>query len=214
MPCAPSTTAELWQDDPNVAPILLSFCRNRPSIISTLASFTALQVFFLFFDGEFWGNLARQTNLYARDQRHDNTHESRRRRSSHHRPWRNVDVEDLQKFVGLLFAMGLNVKPQIDHYWSEDSIYKQNLYKRIMPVDRCKDILKFLHIVDNWAHAAHSSNRLDPLWKIRPFIDGLLANFKGLFSGKQLSLDEGTCPFRGQVRCRAYTTQRNRRNGG
>ena len=64
-----------------------------------------------------------------------------------------------------------------------------------MMKDRFRKVLSFLHLADNSGEAASS----DKLFKIRPFIQAISANFKTLFyPGKQLSLDEGTCPFKGR----------------
>ena len=47
--------------------------------------------------------------------------------------------------------------------------------------------------------------RHNRFWKIRPFIDRLLSTFKTMFEpGKQLSLDEATCPVKGRVSFRTY----------
>ena len=81
-------------------------------------------------------------------------------------------------------------------------------FPSVMSADRFKDILKFLHVVDNRAHTDPSSGQ-DPLWKIRPFLDSLLSKFKKLYyPGLQLRLDEATCPFKGRVKFRVYNPKK------
>ena len=168
-------------------------------------------MFLLFLDGTFWGNLARQTNLYAAQ--HKTVHEARKERRNHHKPWSNVDVGTMQQFIGVFIAMGLNSKAKIEYFWSTDILYHMPFFGRIMSVDRFLDILRFLHIVDNKS-CSDSFKKNDPLWKIRPFLDGISSKFKTLFyPGKQLILDEGTCPYKGRVRFLSYNPQKPSKYG-
>ena len=80
-------------------------------------------------------------------------------------------------------------------FWSTHPFFRTAFFSRTMKRDRFRQILSFLHLVDNSGEATST----DKLIKIRPFIQRISANFKTLFyPGKQLSLDEGTCPFKGR----------------
>ena len=79
-----------------------------------------------------------------------------------------------------------------------------------MSRNRFEDILRYVHVVDNrWS--PDSSVTHDRLWKIRVFIDSLLSTFKTIFKpGKQLSLDEATCLFKGWVSFRTYNLNKHK----
>ena len=50
----------------------------------------------------------------------------------------------------------------------------------------------------------HRTNR-DPLFLVRPMVDMMQRNFHTKYRpGKELSLDESTCPFKGRVHFRGY----------
>ena len=66
-------------------------------------------------------------------------------------------------------------------------------------------ILSFLHINDNTNYVGRNQTGYDPLFKVRPFIDHLLAALKDEHSpGKELTIDEQICPFRGRINFRVY----------
>ena len=203
-----TSTPGNWQGDPDIPPRPVPFSERRHHRVPAGVALTPISIFFLFFDGEFWGKLARQTNVYATSEKFQNVHWKRRLRIGHHRPWTNATAGIMQQFVGLLITMGLNPKPRFDLYWSTEPIWQMPFFPSVMSADRFKDILKFLHVVDNRAHTDPSS-RQDPLWKIRPFLDSLLSKFKKLYyPGLQLSLDEATCPFKGRVKFRVYNPKK------
>ena len=69
--------------------------------------------------------------------------------------------------------------------------------------------MRYLHVVD-YRSSPDSSATHDRLWKIRLFIDCLLSTFKTRFEpGKQLSLDEATCPFKDRVNFRSYNSNKS-----
>ena len=83
-----------------------------------------------------------------------------------------------------------------------------SFHGKVMSCNRYQDILRYLHVVDNRS-SQDSSATQDPLWKLRPFIDRLLSRFKASFEqGKDLSLDEATCPFKGQLGFRIYNPKK------
>ena len=101
--------------------------------------------------------------------------------------WEDVDRQEMEKFFGLLFAIGFVQKPTLKDYWSTDLVVRSSLHQENMSRNRFEDILRYLHVVDNRS-SPDSFVTHDRLWKIRPFIDRLLSTFKTMFEpGKQLS---------------------------
>ena len=46
--------------------------------------------------------------------------------------WEDVDRVEMEKFFGLLFAMGVVQKPTIKDYWSTDRIVQSSLHREVM----------------------------------------------------------------------------------
>ena len=59
--------------------------------------------------------------------------------------WRETDVEEIRKLIGLVFLMGVVRKPTVDSYWSGNSLMATPFFPRTMPRDRFSLLLKFLH---------------------------------------------------------------------
>ena len=175
---------------------------ERKHKVPNAMTLTPQSVLLLFLDDTFWDTLVEQTNLYANS--HPSVIQQKIQRTSHHQQWKDVDVPIMKSFFGQLMAMGLNRKPAIECYWSSKRVYKMHFFGEVMPVDRFKDVLRYLHYVDNDSYDDVARKR-DSLWKIRPFLNLLSTNFtKYFYPGTELSIDEGTCAFKGRVKFRAY----------
>ena len=205
-----------WKDDVTVPPPQVEFHGKRVANLPKNFTVTPLSVFLLMLGKDFFKNLAQQTNIYASARLCKQSRRSSAKQLnllSHTKPWTTVDEEEMKKFFGLLFAMALNPKTQIDRFWSTKSFLQCAFFGETMSRDRFLNILRFLHIVDN-KNRANPTIRKDKLWKIRPFIDSLSSQFKTLYHpGKQLSLDEGTCPFKGRVSFATYNPRKPNKYG-
>ena len=190
-----------WQDNPNVPPDVPNFsgCRKVRLENKNLTPLDAVQ---LFLGDQFFNDIARNTNLYA-----DQQNVKKRKNMA---DWKRVDAAETKKFFSLLFAMGLVQKSKISEYWSTNPVLSSSFHKSVMSRNRFWDILTNLRIVCD----PLQSTQYDPLGKIRPFIDHLTVRFTTLFSpGKQLSLDEATCAFKGQVFFRCYNPRKPNKYG-
>ena len=186
-----------WQGNTRIAPAAPTFIVHHQHHLPA-ADMSPLDVVRLFLDDQFFDKVMN-TNEYASRRQAG----SRRPRSGM-REWEDVDRTEMEKFFGLLFAMGSVQKPTIKDYWSTDCVVRTSLHREIMSRNRFEDILRYLHVTENKS-SRNSSATHDRLWKIRPFIDRLLSTFKTMFEpGKQLSLDEATCPFKDRVSFRTY----------
>jgi len=210
-PIAPPPTSTGWQqDDANESPPSVPFkkqsrCKVSASVARSITPSTALS---LFLDDDFYTSLARHTNLYASQFFANSAQTTQTGSRSHMAPWRDVTVAEIKHFFGLLLMMGLNPKPRLHLFWSTRNCWKYPICGAVMPRDRFMNILKFLHVVDNSTQNDPDVAR-DPLWKLRPFLDDLLSKFKAVFyPGKQLSLDEGTCAYKGQCKYRTYNPRK------
>ena len=157
---------------------------------------TPMDFFNLMFDEAMWDTIVVQTNLYARN-RITNDQLSRHSRLT---KWTDVNVDEMKVFFALVFAMGIVRKPDIADYWISEECIKTPFFGEHMAKDRFLNILGNLHLVNN----AEGEEGNDPLYKLRVFINMLKNNFDKYSPEENLSIDEGTCPFKGRVKFRVY----------
>ena len=101
--------------------------------------------------------------------------------------------------------MGLVCKNNVEKYWSQNKRIHTPIFGKYMSRNRFQSILLNLHLVDN---NSPDKNK-DKLYKIRPFVDMCLRNFCRLYKPeKELSFDEGTCPFKGKFKFRQFNAVR------
>ena len=87
--------------------------------------------------------------------------------NSYLKNWTDLTVNELQVFIRLVILMGIVHKPNINSYWSRDELYNTPIFLKVMPRDRFKVILRFLHFNDNATYNVENADR-DHLHKVRP----------------------------------------------
>ena len=65
-----------------------------------------------FFDNRMLGNILRETNRYA--------YQSLQARNKDVRSWKEISLEELKAFLGLLICMSIHRLPSLRDYWSSD----------------------------------------------------------------------------------------------
>ena len=161
--------------------------------------------FNLFMTDDFWNNLVARSNEYA--QRVINSSRPLRRKSVLNK-WKEVTVSEMKQFVGLVFHMGLVSMPTYKSYWSEDRLYKNEMFKSVMPRDRFTSIMRFL----NFGEEPATEN--DRLAKIRFLLNHLNNTVPELFTpDKELSLDESMMLWRGRLVFRQYIKNKRHKYG-
>jgi len=139
-----------------------------------------------------------QTNLFA--QQYLDSHELKQ--CSRVQQWVKSphNMAELKKFLALIIIMGLISYPSIEDYWVTSWPFAISTFSSIMSRDRFS-LLRFLHLNDSTKYIPKGEPGYDPLYKLRPFVDPLIANFKAAFTlGRELSADEvgfgscSTCP--------------------
>ena len=121
-------------------------------------------------------------NLYADQQRLANNNTSR---------WNPITLNELKAFIGVTFAMGIISVPAINDYWSTDPIMSHSWFRAVMPRNCYRQILRYIHVVDNISAPACTDPNYDRLWKARPLIDLLQHTCAEMYNpGQQLLIDE------------------------
>jgi hypothetical protein len=170
---------------------------------------TAMDFFHILFDAEMWGFMCEQTNLYA-DFVIAN---SELRPHSRIRNWTPVTVDEMKVFFGLVIAMGLVKKIDVQSYWSKTESVATPFFGSRMSKDRFLLILSNLHLNDNTAAIPRGEPGHDALYKLRPFISMTQKNFGKYTPEQDLSLDEGLCPFKGRVHFKVYNPMKPNKFG-
>ena len=69
-----------------------------------------------------------------------------------------------------------------------------------MKRDRLSLVLKFLHLSDNSQYTPKGQPGHDPLFKLRSFLESLIANFQQAYTPyRELSVDEAMVGFKGRL---------------
>ena len=141
-----------------------------------------LKCFHLFLSHELYDDILAQSNLYAQQQRAAKNDTS---------PWKPITKDELMVYIGMNIAMGVISLPKLDQYWSTDPILPHPWFHTVMSHDRFREILQYIHVIDNTQAPSRSNPNYDKLRKIRPLITALEKNCRELYSPhQQLSVDE------------------------
>ena len=139
---------------------------------------------------DLWETMAEETNLYAFQ---NLTHTLRKQVC-----WKDVDVSEVQKYVGLRIFMGYEVLPRFRDYWAADPYDGGVLLPGlVMSRDRFQQIRSYLHFSNNEDPKAKD----DTHWKIWPVIDTLSVRFKAMYTPSQkVCIDESLFKYHGRHR--------------
>ncbi|XP_069105709.1 piggyBac transposable element-derived protein 4-like [Argopecten irradians] len=160
-----------------------------------------IDFFQLFLNDDFLNIVVQQTNLYA-DRKKNQGRQGNHSRIS---KWKPVSLEEIKVFFGLVIAMGLVHKSDIDTYWATEDVIFTPFFGDKMSKDRFQNILSNLHLCDNDTFIPPGQPGYDPLHKIRPMIQQTLNAFIDVYSpAENLSFDEATCPWKGRLRFKVY----------
>lgn len=89
---------------------------------------TPIDIFKLFFNDDLVSLIVRETNIYA-NQVLQSTRISRNSRMNN---WTDTNSQEIQVIFGIFIWMGLNVRPALSDYWSNDPLYKNDFISHLM----------------------------------------------------------------------------------
>ena len=86
------------------------------------------------------------------------------------------------------------------NYWSKNWPFSNDNFSSIMSSRRFELILKFFHLNDSETQPMREDPNFDKLYKVRPFLDIVLENFKSCYQPHQhISIDESVISYRGRL---------------
>ena len=168
-----------------------------------------IDFFNLILNSDFMELVIEQTNLYATQYIARETIS----KSSRINAWKNITAVDIRNFLGLSILMGIDQKPSIESYWSNDTLLFNSTFGAVMSRNKYQMILKFLHFADNSLYNCNDPNR-DRLYKVRPFLDHFLLKFQELYNPtKECSIDEQLLLYKGLLQFKQYIPMKRARFG-
>ena len=111
----------------------------------------------------------------------------------------------MKLFVGMIIAMGLHQVPQLEDYWTSDSLLVVPGIVKGMPIDRFKVLLQWLHVNDNTTAKSRNDPNYDRLHKIHPLLNMSRDNFMHEYNiHREVSVDEAMVGFKGRSSLKQY----------
>ncbi len=167
-------------DEDNIGPPEPVFRPARepgPQLVTT-ASYTALQLFQLFFSSSVLQTIVQHTNAYGS-----------KNQQGRDKPWHNIAVEDLKSYLALVVYMGLVKVSAVTDYWRRSQIYSVPLPAKIMSCRKFLNITNALHLSDPQDDEENEKKKgtsaYDRLGKIKPLYNNIRDACKTFFHPNQ-----------------------------
>ena len=157
-----------------------------------------LDFFEQFVTSDFVSDCVRETNRYASGRRN----EANPSPFSRMRSWVETTVYELFLYFTVLILMGVDRRPKLSMYWSQDFLLNTPAFSTLMSRDRFLLIRRFLHFVNNSDYERGVSGKL---FKIKPVLEYFQKKFKSLFNpGKFFAVDESLLLWKGRLGWKQY----------
>ena len=151
--------------------------------------------FMLFFTPELMHEFTKNTNEYAKEQIRKNTPLKER---SIWRHWVDVTNEEIMAFFGVILNMGMNPKPEIQDYFTEEWTQKSPFYKDVFSRERFFQIFWMFHAGLLVRRRAPQVNTRGATMK--NMVDYLDRKFREYYiPGRNICIDGSTIGFKGRV---------------
>ncbi|XP_036379604.1 uncharacterized protein LOC118774371 isoform X2 [Megalops cyprinoides] len=204
--------ADRWRTDAeeDVQPQLFRFQPSRTpgSQLSPHFTFTALQIFQLFFQPDIIDTLCRNTNSYAQKRLERGAKFS----------WVPITATEFLQYMGILLFQGVVRIPRLRDYWTTDKVFQIPFLKTIIPRNRFQAISANLHLSDPEEDAEMDKKKgtpdYDRLFRLRPLVDTLQTACQTWYQPhQQLSIDERMVPTKAKNGMKEYIKRKPKRWG-
>lgn len=143
--------------------------------------------------------IVRQTNIYATEIFLSALTKEKSRITR----WKEVTIEEMRVFIGLIFHMVTIRLNRLQDYWKTHRLFNLPAFKNYMSRDRFMVIFRCLHFSRNPLPGEQTP--ADRLFKIRPVLDYFNSRMNDIYyPSKELSLDESMVLWRGRLVFRQY----------
>lgn len=159
---------------------------------------TPIDWFCLLLDNQYLETICRETNRYAFELFCGPTTSLQSRITR----WKDIDVEELKVFIGLLLHTGSIRLNRLQDYWKTSRLYNLPLFREHMSRDRFLLILRCLHFSSNTEDNRPPQDRLE---KVNLIVNQFNNKMDTIYYPcKELSLDEAMVLWRGRLMFRQY----------
>ncbi|XP_055006442.1 piggyBac transposable element-derived protein 4-like [Boleophthalmus pectinirostris] len=198
-----SDSDDRWRNgnEEDTAPESLCFRPTNPPgpILDTTSSWTALQLFQLFFSSSVVKTIIDNTNLNAQ----------RRKLAGVKYAWEPLDIKDFYIFLAILVYTGLCGVPEQPDYWRKSFPYGNPFPGNTMPRARFEAILWSLHLSDPSKDEENDRKRgtpeYDRLFKLKPlYTDIQTACMDNFQPDKNISIDERMVASKAKIGMKQY----------
>lgn len=147
----------------------------------TITSTNPFELFAAVWDRSFMEKIVKETNDYAWQTIVQISEADGLRSQSRLNEWKEVRVEEMYKFFGILLYMGLCYRSRLEEYWST-GVLGMLEFRKLMSINRFLLIIRFLHFVDNYEldMTIHGSERKTA--KIKPVVQHCNEKFRQLYT--------------------------------
>ena len=164
--------------------------------------------------------ITTETCKYAEQKIHQNADHLRQHKEARGNQWKRNPMkrEEVNPFLAIILTMGIIGYPRVrlvstvtSHllpdnlhtnrdYWSTKWPFNTGIFSSIMSGRRFELLLSYLHLNDNEKQPTRESSNYDKLYKVRPFLDTLVSNFRMAYTPHQnLSVDESIISYKGRL---------------
>lgn len=168
-------------------------------------SSSELDCFSIFFPDSFWNTLKTETNRYAAQMKTKQARKGILKPGTMLYEWKAVKKSELKTFFSIVIHITLVHKESFDSYWSTREIIATTFAGKHMNRNRFRAIYSCLHLNDNANYKPRGDPEYDAFFKLRPFFDDMCRLCQECYyPNEHLTIDEGTCGFRGRVHFKVY----------
>ncbi|MEM7299394.1 MAG: hypothetical protein AAF391_14145, partial [Bacteroidota bacterium] len=172
-----------------------------------------LSIFKLFFSDKIVDEIVRCTNIYAEtivnSPRIIERINKNKTKKGLYSTWKATDRDEIWIYMTILLLMGITRKPELDMYWSNDSVLETPIFRRLMPRNRFHSIRIMIHYSDILEY-----DSADPLHKLSYLIEELSDNFEKTYVPEQnIAIDEYLSLWKGRLSFRVYIPSKRERYG-
>ncbi|KAL1247914.1 hypothetical protein QQF64_023290 [Cirrhinus molitorella] len=204
MPPAKKAKTMSWKAETDVdqIPKTLRFlpAREPGPQLSPADAHSPMSLFKMFFTESAVSNLCHNTNAQA----------ARAIAKGHKYKWTDVSVDEMYRYIGLIFYMAAVKMSSIADYWRQDSLFSLPFPATVMPRDRYRTISWNVHMshpdADKKNDRKRGTAKHDHLFRIKPLMDTIRLACKSFYHPRQkLAVNERLVACRVNTEMARYT---------
>lgn len=174
-----------------------------PQFIQDRADLSPYEAFNLLITDDILNHIVFQTNLYAEQQFQVTG-----------KQYNKTDIMEVKTFLGMNLLMSIKKYPSYRDHWSTSPDLHDPYISKLMTLHRFGWLLSHIHLNDNSVIPERGSANFDKLYRVRPFLESLRANFQEcLQPHENIAMDESMIKFKGRSSLKQYMPKKPVKRG-